>query len=492
MGKYQTSIKYYRRSITIAQSIKYEPILTYAYNGIAVSNKYLSNYDSAIYYYKQALEIDKKSDNNLGIAIDYHNIGSLYFQWKQFDQALEYFVEAKEIYTKVGSKNDLSLILNNIGTVYREKGKYDLALEFFNQALSIDSTTGIEINMAARFNNIGQLYAEQNIYRKALSYYDKSLLLNRKLGHRHNEAVNLHNIGKAFVELKAYEIGQNYFEDGLQLADSLQATSTVIEILNSLTDVAKQRGNYKEALTYHVQYSNLKDSTFKEKNQMAMADLKTRFDIDKKDQEIILLNNKNEFHQLEVKAYRTKLILLIIGIVLISFLSFFLVVQYLHKHRAYKKLVDRSREIAKNEKQFKELLNKAESKNTQVQNGTNGEEYHPELLQNLLTYFEDEKAYLNQDVTIKNTAEHLKTNPKYISQAINANFNKNFNAFVNEYRIKLAMKYLANGVKKQYSIEGISDKVGFHSKSAFNASFKKITGVTPSFYIKSIKEEITA
>ena len=83
----------------------------------------------------------------------------------------------------------------------------------------------------------------------------------------------------------------------------------------------------------------------------------------------------------------------------------------------------------------------------------------------------------------------MNSNPKYISQAINAAFNKNFNTFVNEYRIKLAMKYLANGVKKQYSIEGISEKVGFKSKSAFNIVFKKMAGITPSFYIKFLKKE---
>jgi len=53
------------------------------------------------------------------------------------------------------------------------------------------------------------------------------------------------------------------------------------------------------------------------------------------------------------------------------------------------------------------------------------------------------------------------------------------------------MKYLAKGVKERYSIEGISVKVGFLSKSAFNVAFKKMAGVAPSYYIKSFKKSRT-
>ena len=57
-----------------------------------------------------------------------------------------------------------------------------------------------------------------------------------------------------------------------------------------------------------------------------------------------------------------------------------------------------------------------------------------------------------------------------------------FNNFVNEYRVKEVRKRLINSESNNYSIEGIAKSVGFHSKSTFNASFKKCTGVTPSFF----------
>ena len=493
LGKYETAINYHRKSIAIAKSIDYVPILTYAYNGIGLAYKYLSKYDSAIVYYKAMLEIDKKAGDENKLAIDYSNMGALFFQWEQYTQALDFYGTALELHKKLGSKSEISGVLSNMGAVYREQGDFDKALDVLNQALSIDSITGIELDRAVRLNNIGDVHFDMGNYHKALGYFQMSLSLNRKIEQNHNIAIGLHNIGKTYLKTKNYDKAQEYFEEGLQIAESLNAPSTVIGFLSSLSELNRVLGNHKKALEYQLKHSALKDSIFKEKNQMAMADMKTKYDVEKKEQEIVLLNNENKFQKLKVSSYKTKLTYLIAGIIIFSLLSFFLVLQYLHKNRAYKKLVERSKEYLEYEEQINKLVIKQGVNKTIKQESDQKESAeeskHIELIQKLLVYFEEEKPYLDQDITQKDIAEQLNTNPKYISQAINAAFNKNFSTFINEYRIKLAMKYLANGVKKQYSIEGISEKSGFNSKSAFNIAFKKMAGVTPSFYIKSLKKE---
>jgi tetratricopeptide (TPR) repeat protein len=497
MGKYETAINYHRKSIAIAKSINYQPIIPYAYSGIGLAYKYLSKYDSAIVYYKFTLEIDKEAGDKHKLAIDYSNIGALHLQLKQYEQALEYFNDALKIHKEHCSKNDLSITLNNIGNVYKEQGKYELALDYFNQALVIDTITGIKLNISTRYNNIGEIYAKKADYQKAFDYYNKSLVLNQKMGINHNIAINLHNIGELYLNTGKYDKSQTYFEQGLQLADSLNATSIVIEYLSSLSELYKFSGNYKKALIYHLRYSDLKDSIFKEKNQIALADMKTKYDLEKREKKIALLNNENEYQKLKVNSFRSKIIYLIVGLIIFSVLTTLLILQYLYKNRAYNKLAERSKEYLDNENQLNKLIlnpkiyksvKKGQEQEKKQKRNSVGSK-HIKLAQKLQIYFEEEKPYLNQNITQKDIADHLNTNPKYISQVINANFDKNFSTFVNEYRIKLALKYLANDVRKQYSIEGISKKVGFKSKSAFNIAFKKMTGITPSFYIKSLKKE---
>lgn len=95
------------------------------------------------------------------------------------------------------------------------------------------------------------------------------------------------------------------------------------------------------------------------------------------------------------------------------------------------------------------------------------------------------KAYLNSNLTIIELAEQVRLHPKKVSQTINQYSNKNFNHFINEFRINEAKKLLVDPNYKNLTIETIFKDSGFNSKSVFNTIFKEATGITPSAYKKS-------
>ncbi len=105
-----------------------------------------------------------------------------------------------------------------------------------------------------------------------------------------------------------------------------------------------------------------------------------------------------------------------------------------------------------------------------------------ELKGPLLEMMENEKPFLNLDITLNVLAGQLGTNSKYLSFLINNEFDCNFSSFVNSYRIKHAKMLLENPENKIYTIQSIAEMTGFKSKSAFNHAFKKETQMTPSKY----------
>lgn len=110
---------------------------------------------------------------------------------------------------------------------------------------------------------------------------------------------------------------------------------------------------------------------------------------------------------------------------------------------------------------------------------------HKKLLINkLIILMEQKKIFLNPNLNIDLITAKLKTNKKYLSQAINEILGKNFYNFVNEYRINEAKKLLLENNTNKLSIEGIALTVGFNSKSSFNSAFKKFTQSTPSQFYK--------
>ncbi|MCX6269351.1 MAG: helix-turn-helix domain-containing protein [Bacteroidetes bacterium] len=93
---------------------------------------------------------------------------------------------------------------------------------------------------------------------------------------------------------------------------------------------------------------------------------------------------------------------------------------------------------------------------------------------------QNEKAFIQSDLTIDHLARRLETNSKYISQIINEFYQQNYFHYINSYRVNEAKLLLTNPANDKYSILGISSMAGFASKSTFNTAFRKFTGITPS------------
>jgi AraC-like DNA-binding protein len=103
-------------------------------------------------------------------------------------------------------------------------------------------------------------------------------------------------------------------------------------------------------------------------------------------------------------------------------------------------------------------------------------------LEKLLEYMSAEKPYLISNLTLKELAERLEINPRTLSKIINVKKNQNFFDFINTYRIDDAKMILSNPAKRKMTILEVLYDVGFNSKSVFNTTFKKYTGVTPTEY----------
>ncbi len=101
-------------------------------------------------------------------------------------------------------------------------------------------------------------------------------------------------------------------------------------------------------------------------------------------------------------------------------------------------------------------------------------------LEQLQTYMETARPWLDPELTIKDLADHLGISRHHITQVINENLHKNFFQWINNYRIEEVKKRLRDPRFQHLTIVALAYDCGFNSKSAFNSIFKKATGQTPS------------
>jgi len=105
------------------------------------------------------------------------------------------------------------------------------------------------------------------------------------------------------------------------------------------------------------------------------------------------------------------------------------------------------------------------------------------LIDRIKTYVIEYKPYLDVELTLNQLAQGLKLPAAQVSQAINSGLGKNFNDFVNEYRVQEICLRLNAGDHKTKTLLGVGMDCGFNSKATFNRSFKKVTGLTPKEWV---------
>ncbi len=115
------------------------------------------------------------------------------------------------------------------------------------------------------------------------------------------------------------------------------------------------------------------------------------------------------------------------------------------------------------------------------------EEDYSEQIEKIKQYFDQEKPYLNKNLSLSQASVELGLPVREVSYIINNYYNNRFTDFVNSYRIKYIIEKINSAYLNQYTIESLALEAGFISKSGFYKSFKKFYNTTPSEYFESMK-----
>ena len=109
-----------------------------------------------------------------------------------------------------------------------------------------------------------------------------------------------------------------------------------------------------------------------------------------------------------------------------------------------------------------------------------------ELKASVSEYMQREKPYLNPNFTLQQFSEGLDIPAKQLSGILNQGFGVNFFTFVNQYRVEEVIERMNDPKNDHLTLLGIAYDCGFNSKTTFNTVFRKLVGMTPSQFKKSL------
>ncbi|GAB5555077.1 MAG: hypothetical protein Sapg2KO_46680 [Saprospiraceae bacterium] len=105
--------------------------------------------------------------------------------------------------------------------------------------------------------------------------------------------------------------------------------------------------------------------------------------------------------------------------------------------------------------------------------------------QNLDQVITKQKIFLDPALSLRQLAEAIDLHPNKLSWLLNEHIGKNFNEYINAYRLEVFKKKALDQKNSHLTLLGLAYESGFNSKTVFNSFFKKMEGLTPRAWVKS-------
>ncbi len=360
-GKGAQAIEYYKLSMekfTEMSQSEDPSIARMGKNGIASVSNNLSNIYNKMSDFPKALECLQKSSN---IFEDLHNsrvdkedyqyeirkyttdcnIGSIYLRLDDLVRAEEYLMSAYENLKRIADLKPDEITAQigvldatvNKGILFMNGKDFSKAKAIFLEGLDLATKLNIKPKAASVLNNLGNIAKTEDDIGAALRYFKQVLEIRKEYNDSYGLGIVYCNLSSIYVTLAkkssiSQELQQEYIRLALESANNAmkygsEAQSYVIktEAFVLLMEIYELMGEYKKALELFPSYVATKDSVYGEEKTKALTEMETRYQTEKKQQEIEKQKLVIEKQESEVRRQRLLRNFFIGGLLLFAFLA---------------------------------------------------------------------------------------------------------------------------------------------------------------------------
>ncbi|KIA95722.1 MULTISPECIES: AraC family transcriptional regulator [unclassified Flavobacterium] len=457
----------------------------------------------------------KKSKDNVLIGSAYLSKGIVYYREKEHSAALDNYIMANNFIAKTSDTYLFYKVKYNMALIKYYLGSYDEAIVLLQKCvdyfknnddqgyLNSLHSLGLVNNrlgnygLCSEINSIGLKEGKKRNDREAEPYFIHSEGINqygkknyalaiqtiqsgligiRKNKDFSNESVGNYYIGKSYWELRKTDQALHYFRKvDKSFDDEGYIRPDLREMYEVLIDYYAGKKSPKEELYYInklLKVDSISNGTYK----YLTGKIHKEYDTKK------LLAEKKKLESSFNRRKSTEIIFIcVIGLLILS--SSYLTYRNIRNKKNFRKKFA--------ELMFKSKNSKDDVRLKKISAGTLN--INPDTVAGILKQlekFEQEKKFLEQDLTLVKLAAAFDSNTKYLSQIIYHYRGKKFVEYINDLKIDYLVELLkTNRIVRKFSNAALAEEAGFSSTQRFTNAFQQRVEISPTFFIKELEKQ---
>lgn len=293
-------------------------------------------------------------DNNL-ISNALCNQARISFILQEYEQTVEFAEKALAIFTSTGVGYELR-IYDLLTTAYSFLNKdKNTILHFSNLLLkSIESTPNLD------FKTLSILYSDCGVaaffigdYTNAIKYYKKAYNYSLQSNDKANLPIDLINIGEAYGYLGDYKSALHYLNKGYKQAQIQKDAYVTSSALSMLSDIYEKKGDKENALKFFKKYVVVKDSIFSLEKAKQIEKMKTLYETEKKQKDILELQHEKQITNIELEKSKNRNLVFGASAMLLLLFSIGVFWGYLQVNKSKKEVEKRNKIISEINEELK-------------------------------------------------------------------------------------------------------------------------------------------
>lgn len=315
--------------------------------------------ENALFYSEAALDLAFKLESDLNIAKAFESIGFNQRILGNYEVSVNASYEAFRIYQRLNLKRMQASLSSQIAECLTEQGLYDQAIFEFKKAVLLFDSLSLRQKKVGLLLNLGEAYRLSLDLKNAEKYFNEAILLNQQFNFRIVDAYALGNLGithhaqgklpEALQELKEAmailtelddpsamviydaEIGQieikmgqkqagfRRIENAFNVAKNHHIKAQIRDLSQLLSDRYADEGDFSQAYHYQKEFQIYQDSLVNAESIRKIEQTKSRYELDKKNDEIALAEVELSKKKTETMFYTVSTFLLLVLFTILFF-----------------------------------------------------------------------------------------------------------------------------------------------------------------------------